>query len=292
MSAQQDTQATHKETNLLVLRCLGNKGFPSRLCNIRGNSLRGKQEHHLSGASFVWGIIRFPICFSDFHRFSFVFNQFSLAFHSVFLFLQLFSLVFMCFAFVSLGFHRFSVGFRLFSNSFHLFSRLCNLGFAIQGMHSRLCNLGFAIWAMLSRLCNLGYAIQAMQSMLCNLGFAIWAMLSRLCNLGYAIQAMQSRLCNLMFWKHLGVFWEHLGVFWGHFGGKRGRHTSAGWPPGGRRMASISLGVLLGSLCLASSSRRQVRTPSSKACLGNDEQMPKSCHWRVQMPNLDISLFQ
>ena len=89
---------------------------------------------------------------------------------------------------------------------------------------------------------------------------------------------MQSRLCSrghaiLMFWKHLGVFWEHLGVFWGHFGGKRGRHTSAGWPPGGRRMASISLGVLLGSLCLASCSTRQVRTPTGLAkadpCLGN-----------------------
>ena len=49
---------------------------------------------------------------------------------------------------------------------------------------------------------------------------------------------MQSRLCNLMFWKHLGVFWEHLGVFCRHFGGKLGRHTSAGWSPGGRRVAA------------------------------------------------------
>ena len=41
MSAQQDTQATHQETNLLVLRCLGNKAFPSRLCNIKARFSTG-----------------------------------------------------------------------------------------------------------------------------------------------------------------------------------------------------------------------------------------------------------
>jgi hypothetical protein len=75
-----------------------------------------------------------------------------------------------------------------------------------------------------------------------------------------------------MFWKHLGVFWEHLGVFWGHFGGKLGRHTSAGWPPGGRRMASISLGVLLGSLCFSKRKKKGSKNPICKQSLGNIEQ--------------------
>ena len=108
--------------------------------------------------------------------------------------------------------------------------------------------------------------------MLCNLGFAIWAMLSRLCSLGYAIQAMQSRLCNLMFWKHLGVFWEHLGVFWGHFGGKLGRHTSAGWSPGGRRVAAGWLDTVCGR-CLAgwgaAGKRKTSKNPIRKRSLGN-----------------------
>jgi len=42
MNAPQNTQATHKETIILVLRCLGNKGLPSRLCNIVGDSIQGK----------------------------------------------------------------------------------------------------------------------------------------------------------------------------------------------------------------------------------------------------------
>ena len=49
---------------------------------------------------------------------------------------------------------------------------------------------------------------------------------------------------------HLGVFWEHLDVFWEHFGGKLGRHTSAGWPADGPRMAAGWPGTVWGR-CLA-----------------------------------------
>ena len=69
MSAQQNTQATHKETNILVLRCLGNKGFPSRLCNILGNSLQGKfrsvgwlQKLVKSQEVIIWPSSRRTLC--------------------------------------------------------------------------------------------------------------------------------------------------------------------------------------------------------------------------------------
>ena len=66
-------------------------------------------------------------------------------------------------------------------------------------------------------------------------------------------------------WEALGSsgrLWEALGAAAG------GRDTARGWPPDGPRMASISLGVLFGSLCGSKRKRKEVRTPLASEVWG------------------------
>ena len=87
---------------------------------------------------------------------------------------------------------------------------------------------------------------------------------------GYAIKAMQSYVLEA-FGSVLGAFGGVLQAFWGQARPAHLRRMAAGWPPGGRRMASISLGALLGRLGGTRQARRQVRTPFASEVWGISE---------------------